>query len=269
MNALPVILVTGASSGIGEATARLFAHNGYRVALAARRFDRLQALAAEIHAGGGMALPIQVDLADLEAIQSMVKTTLDTWGQVDVLLNNAGFGRLDWLDKLEPEVDIQLQVVVNLLGAIQTTRALLPYMIERRQGHIINMGSVASLVASPTYSIYAATKFGLRGFSEALRREVGISGIKVSGVYPGGVRTEFDQHTKIKRKTGFTTPKRLKLEAEDVARAVAELVRHPRREMVLPKAWLLSIWINQLFPGFADRLVEKRFTRPEQFGELP
>jgi len=269
MSASPVILVTGASSGIGEATARLFAQNGYRVVLAARRFERLQALAGEIQAGGGQALPIQVDLADLEAIQSMVQSTLDTWSQVDVLLNNAGLGRLDWLDKLEPVDDIQDQIVVNLLGAIQTTRALLPHMIARQQGHIINMGSIASMVASPTYSIYAATKFGLRGFSEALRREVGIYGIKVSGIYPGGVRTEFDQQAKIRRKTGYTTPRRLKLESIEVARAVMGLVRRPRRELVLPKAWLLSIWINQLLPGFADRLFEKRFTRPERIGELP
>ncbi len=266
MSVSPVILVTGASSGIGEATARLFAFNGYRVALAARRFDRLQALADEIQEGGGWALPIQVDLADLKAIQRMVKTILDNWGQVDVLVNNAGLGRLDWLDQLEPVNDIQLQVEVNLLGAIQTTRALLPHMIERREGHIINMGSIASLVASPTYSIYAATKFGLRGFTEALRREVGIYGIKVSGIYPGGVRTEFDQKAKIKRKTGYTTPMRLKLEADDVAKAVFKLVRRPRRELILPRTWLLSIWVNQVFPGFADWLIERRFTRPERFG---
>ena len=266
MSALPVILVTGASSGIGEATARLFASNGYRVALVARRFERLQALTDEIREGGGMALPVRADLSDLAAIQSMVKTILDAWGQVDVLLNNAGLGRLDWLEQLEPVEDIQAQVMVNLLGAIQTTRALLPQMIERRQGHIINMGSIASLVASPTYSIYAATKFGLRGFTESLRREVGIYGIKVSGIYPGGVRTEFDRHAKIKRKTGYTTPRNLKLDAGDVANAVLRLVKHPRREVVLPRAWLLSIWVNQVFPGFADWLIEKRFTRPERFG---
>jgi short-subunit dehydrogenase len=269
MSNSPVILVTGASSGIGEATARLFANNGYRVVLAARRFERLQALADEILAASGQALPVQVDLADLEAIQSMVKTVLATWGQVDVLLNNAGFGRLDWLDQLEPVEDIQAQVLVNLLGAIQTTRALLPYMIERRQGHIINMGSIASLVASPTYSIYSATKFGLRGFTEALRREVGVYGIKVSGIYPGGVRTEFDLHAKIKRKTGFTTPRRLKLEPDDVARTVIGLVQRPRREVVVPRAWLFSIWVNRVFPGFADRLIEKRFTRPERLGDIP
>lgn len=264
MSTLPVILITGASSGIGEATSRLFARSGYRVVLAARRFDRLQALATEIQEAGGLALPVQVDLADLEAIRRMVKITLDRWEQVDVLLNNAGIGRLDWLDQLEPVDDIQAQVAINLLGTIQTTRALLPQMIDRRRGHIINMGSIASLVASPTYSIYAATKFGLRGFSEALRREVGIYGIRVSSIYPGGVRTEFDQNAKIRRKTGYTTPKRLKLGAEDVARAVLELVRRPRREMVLPRAWRLSIWINQMLPGFADWLIEKRFTRPER-----
>jgi len=261
-----VLLVTGASSGFGEATARLFASEGYKVALAARRINRLQALAQEIEANGGKALPVEADLSNLDSIKNMVSTVLEKWGQIDILFNNAGMGRLDWLDQLDPISDIEAQVIVNLLAVIQTTRIVLPYMIERKQGHIINMGSIGSLVATPTYSIYAATKFGVRGFTEALRREVGIYGIHVSAIYPGGAKTEFSERAKIKRKTGYTTPKALKLEKEDVAKAVLRLARKPRRGLVIPGVMQVSIWLNILFPGIVDRVIEKRFTVPERLG---
>jgi len=259
----PVILVTGASSGIGEATARLFARQGYRVGMGARRLDRLVSLAEEIRQGGGEALPFSADLARLEDIQQLVRSTLDQFGQIDVLVNNAGFGRLGWLEDLDPVLDIQAQIQVNLVAVIQMTREVLPHMIERRSGHIINMASVASLAASPTYSIYAASKFGVRGFTEALRREVGGFGIHVSVLYPGGVRTEFKEHTGARRRTGQTTPAWLRLEPEDVAQAVFSLVQHPRRQRVLPWAWHFPVWINSLFPWMADWLIARKVTRLE------
>lgn len=261
-----VILITGASSGFGEATARLFAAEGYRVAIAARRFTRLQALADELQPSGGMVLPVEADLVDLASIRRMVDKVIDTWGQIDILFNNAGMGRLDWLDSLEPVDDIESQVKVNLLAVIQTTREVLPIMIQQRKGHIINMGSIGGWVATPTYTIYAATKFGVRGFTEALRREVGIYGVHVSAIYPGGARTEFTAHAKIKRKTGYTTPKSLKLEKEDVARAVLKIARKPRRSLVVPSVMWFTIWLNMLFPGLVDRVIEKRFTIPERLG---
>ena len=264
MSDKPVILVTGASSGIGAATARHFGQQGYRVAMAARRVDRLEAIAQEICAGGEEALPIEADLSHLDEIREMVRTTLDHYGQIDVLLNNAGFGRLGWLEDLDPIEDIQGQLQVNLVAAIQTAREVLPSMIARRAGHIINMGSMAGLAATPTYTVYAASKFGLRGFSEALRREVGVYGIHVSVLYPGGVRTEFKDHTGSKRKTGRTTPAWMRLEPEDVARAVYGLVKRPRSGLILPWAWHFSLWVNLLFPQLADRVIERRFTRPER-----
>lgn len=260
----PVILVTGASSGIGEATARLFGEEGYRVVLAARRLDRLEALSRAIQDRGGQALPVAADVSKLEDIQSLVGTALDEYGQIDVLFNNAGFGRLAWLENLDPVKDIEAQLQVNLIGVIQTTRAVLPHMIERRSGHIVNMGSLAGLVATPTYSIYAAGKFAVRGFSEALRREVGVFGIDVSVVYPGGVKTEFGEHTGAKLRTRTTTPASLKLAPEEVARAVFGVVRRPRRMVVLPWVMVFGVWANSLFPGLIDWLIERRFTRPER-----
>jgi short-subunit dehydrogenase len=260
----PVILVTGASSGIGAATARLFGREGYRVVLAARRQERLEALAEEIRSAGGQALAVVSDCGVLDEVQNLVAQAISAYGQVDVLFNNAGFGRLDWLENLDPVEDIQGQIDVNLSGVIQMARAVLPHMIERRSGWIINMASVASYVGTPTYSIYAATKFGVRGFTEALRREVGVYGIRVSAIYPGGVKTEFSQHARIQRKTGSTTPDSLRLSSEQVAAAVLNLVRRPRRGLILPWPMRLAIWTNILFPALVDWAIERSFTRKER-----
>ncbi|MEK6221315.1 MAG: SDR family NAD(P)-dependent oxidoreductase, partial [Chloroflexota bacterium] len=116
----PVVLVTGASSGIGAAAARVFAKNGYSVVLAARRVERLEALDKEITAQGGEALAVGADVSDLDSINHMVQASLDKYGQIDVLLNNAGFGRTKWLEEMDPGPDIAGQIIVNVLGVIQT-----------------------------------------------------------------------------------------------------------------------------------------------------
>lgn len=265
-----VAIVTGASSGIGEATARQFAREGAKVVLAARRVDRLEALAQEIAAmhKGAESLVIEADLSKLEDIQSLIKQTLDTFGRIDVLVNNAGFGRLDWLENLDPVRDIQSQFAVNVLGVIQTTHQALPVMIRQRSGHIINMCSMAGLVATPTYTIYAACKHAVHGFSEALRREVKPWGIEVSMVYPGGVTTEFASHAGIKRKTRATTPRALLLTANQVGNAVVRLVRHPRAMWILPWAWSFTVWMNRNLNWLVDYTTINRFTIPEREEEL-
>lgn len=265
-----VVIVTGASSGIGEATAREFGREGARVVLAARRVDRLEGLAREINSMGVGAetLVVQADLSRLEDIQALVRKTLDRFGRIDVLVNNAGFGRLDWLENLDPQKDIEAQFDVNVLGVVQTTRQALPVMIRQRAGHIINMCSLAGLVATPTYTIYAACKHAVHGFSEALRREVKPWGIEVSMIYPGGVATEFAHKAGIRRKTKATTPKFLLLSAEDVGRAVVQLVRRPRAMWIIPPLWSLTVLLNKLFPSFVDYTTINKFTIPERAEEL-
>lgn len=260
----PVIIITGASSGIGEATARLFASSGYRVVLAARRIEKLNDLAKEIQSNGGQALVVLTDITQLDQIDNLVSQTLEHFGKIDVLLNNAGLGRLGWLEKLDPKGDIEFQIQVNLIGMIQMTRAVLPHMIARKQGHIINMGSIAGLIATPTYSVYAATKYGLRGFTEALRREVSIHGINVTGIYPGGVATEFGEKAGIKRKTKVSTPGFLKLTAGDVARTVLRVVKKPYRAVIIPGLMRPTVWLSVIFPDIVDWIIERRFTRRER-----
>ncbi|HUF39437.1 MAG TPA: SDR family oxidoreductase [Anaerolineales bacterium] len=266
MNDHKVALITGGSSGIGEATARCFAANGFRVAMAARRLDRLENVKQEIEAAGGEALAVQADVTSQEEIRTMVGETLSAWNQVDVLVNNAGFGRFGWLEELDPDRDIRAQIDVNLTGTILAAREVLPHMIERRSGHIINMASMAGYVATPTYTVYAASKYGLRGFTEALRREVRVWGVRVSAVFPGGVDSpEFAEKAGVqKRKTKITTPQWLRLSLDDVAQAVFRVSQRSSGMVVLPWLMRFSILSNRLFPGVLDRTIEKRFVRPER-----
>lgn len=265
-----VVIVTGASSGIGEATVREFAKHGAKIVLAARRMEKLETLAREISntGTGAETLVVQADLSKLEDIQNMIQQTLKKFNRIDVLVNNAGFGRLDWLENLDPIKDIQAQMDVNVMGVIQTTRQVLPIMMKQRAGSIINMCSMAGLVGTPTYTIYAASKHAVHGFSEALRREVKPWGIDVSLIYPGGVVTEFTQHAGIKRKTNAKTPEFMLLTAEQVGQAVVKLVRSPKRMMVIPWLWNVTVFMNKFLPGMVDYTTINRFTIPEREDEL-
>ncbi|HEX8992518.1 MAG TPA: SDR family NAD(P)-dependent oxidoreductase [Anaerolineales bacterium] len=250
-----VVIITGASSGIGAAAAIRFAREGCKMVLAARRGDRLEQLSAQIRQAGGQALPVVMDVSQPSQIEAMVKSALEAHGRIDILLNNAGFGRLDWLEALDPVADIQAQLNVNLLGVILTARAVLPQMYRQRSGHIINMASLAGWIAPPLYTIYAAGKFGMRGFSEALRREAMPMGVRVSVIYPGSVRTEFGLHVgDSAAKRRFKSPTWLTLSADDVARAVVGLARYPRREIVTPWFMILAQFLNAHLKGLSDRV---------------
>lgn len=257
-----VVLISGASSGFGADAARLFAREGARVVLSARRVERLEQLAEEIRSAGGQALVVPADVARQADLERLVRTTLETWGQIDILFNNAGFGRLDFLENLEPARDIETQIRVNLLGVIQLTRLVLPHMLERRQGHIINMSSVAGWLAAPLYSIYAAGKFGVRGFTDALRREVAPFGIHVSGIYPGPAATEFGQHTgQHAAKAQFNWFKRFTMSSEYVARKVVEVAKRPRRTLIIPWWFRPLIALDWHLPGLVDWFIVTFFTR--------
>ena len=257
-----VVIITGASSGFGEHAARLFSQEGCRVVLAARRWERLEQMAEQFRSTGRDALPIMTDVTQPEQIQQMVKATVDTYGRIDILFNNAGFGRLDWLEALDPIQDIESQIVANLLGVIWTARAVLPQMYSQRSGHIINMSSIAGWAAPPLYSIYAAAKFGMRGFTEALRREAAPMGVHVSAIYPGSSPTEFQEHVgENKAKKHFRTPEWLRVTPEEVAQGVVDLVKRPRRSLFLPRIMGLSVFINSHFPGMSDRTQARAFAQ--------
>ena len=255
-----VVLITGASSGFGAAAARQFAQENSRIVLAARRTERLEELAGEIRTRGGEALPVSADVTQPSQIDAMVKTVLDHYGRIDILFNNAGFGRLDWFERLDPIKDIQSQIAVDLLGVIWTARAVLPQMYTQGSGHIINMSSLAGWTAPPLYTVYSAAKFGVRGFTEALRREAAPFGVKISAIYPGSAATEFQSHIgQNKAKRRFKTPRWLSLSADDVGRAVVDLARRPRRTLVLPWMMMFSLIINSHLTGISDSVQARAF----------
>ena len=248
-----VVLITGASSGFGEDAARLLAKEGCKVVLAARRLDRLQALAADIQDAGGEALAIPMDVNEPAEIEVMVQTALDLYGQIDILFNNAGYGSVDWFENLDPERHIETLIQVNLTGTILVTRAVIPHMLARRTGHIINMSSVGGLIAAPLITTYAASKFGVRAFTDALRREVSPFGIKVSGIYPGPATTEFGK--KLQRTRSREKIKKLRyshLTSEYVARRVVEIAKRPVRSLVIPWWFRVITTFDMLFPVVVD-----------------
>jgi short-subunit dehydrogenase len=250
-----VVLITGASSGFGEDAALMFAAEGCKLVLAARRIDRLQNLAAKIQDAGGEALAIPVDIVDLAEVQNLVQSVLDLYGQIDILFNNAGIGRVEWFENHSAERDIETLMQVNLVGLMQVTREVLPHMLARGEGHIINMVSVAGLMSPPLIASYSASKFGVRAFTDSLRREVSPFGIRVSGIYPGPASTEFGQHVgKNKAYRKFSSGFDVHMTSKYVARRVVDVAKRPRRMLIIPW-WVRILFIfDTLFPAVMDSI---------------
>lgn len=249
-----VVLITGASSGFGQDAAHLFAAEGASVVLAARRVEKMQAEVEKIQAAGGEAMATPVDVNNLADIENMVTSVIENYGRIDTLFNNAGFGRLDYFENLNSGRDIQTQINVNLTGLMEVTHAVLPHMLARHSGHIINMSSVAGWIAAPKYSVYAASKFGVRGFTDALRREVGVHGIQVSGIYPGPAYTEFGSHTGKKSSSGrFSSLTHMT--SAYVARRVVQVAKHPRRRLIIPWWFQVAFWADDRMPWLVDWIV--------------
>lgn len=208
------------------------------------------------------------DVSDPEAVTAAVRSIHQQFGPVDLLVTSAGIGVMDFLDRLEPESGIVRQINTNLTGTILAVRAVLPAMIERRRGTIILVGSLAGLVASPTYSVYAATKHGLMGFAEALRREVGVWGIRVVLFLPGAVGTGFAEESVVRRRTRFRTPRAWVLPTEETGAAIARLAETPRPIVILPRRMRPILWLARLWPSLVDWVTERYFVRRERAAEL-
>lgn len=237
----PVALITGASRGIGAAAARELARRGYALALAARSTREIEELAGELTRAGTPALPIPTDMRHPGEVQRLARITLAHFGHVDVLVNNAGIGSNGQTLRHYTDEQVQSMLETNLVAPIALTRALLPGMLERRRGAIIFIASVAGHIGMPTSTIYSATKFGLRGFALGLRREISHRGVSVSIVSPGFIETAMTEKMRVPK-----TP------VEPVARLIADLIEHPRREMIIPPPYRLAIWLDRIAPWLVD-----------------
>ena len=224
-----VAIVTGASSGIGEATAVALAGVGATVVIAARRSDRLEALAKRIADQGGQALPIPADLSDEAQVQAIVKQTQANYGRVDILVNNAGVMLLGPIDGANTE-DWRRMINVNVLGLMYATHAVLPRMKAQGEGQIVNISSVAGRVASAGTGVYNATKWAVGAFSESLRKEVHKDNIRVTVIEPGLVATELPQQITdpvVKEQIQDYYQSVKALESEDIAAAIVYAVTQP------------------------------------------
>ena len=224
-----VAVITGASSGIGRATALALAAKGMKVALGARRSQRLEELEAEIAAAGGTAMSFAVDVTKRGLCQEFVDNTIQKWGRVDVLVNNAGLMPLSFVKNLHVD-EWDRMIDVNIKGVLYCTAAVLPRMLDAGSGHIINVSSVAGRLVFPAGSVYCATKHAVTAFSEGLRQELSVrKGIRVTCIEPGVVATELTHTITDKSLEKFVEGSKSMeaLQSEDIAEAIVYAVHCP------------------------------------------
>lgn len=233
-------LVTGASSGIGEATARLLAARGAHVALIARRRERLERIAGEIAQQGGRAVVVEADITDPAAAYNAVEEAAAALGQLDIVINNAGLMLLGEVES-SPVDEWERMMEINVMGLLYVSKAALPHLLRgaesspRKVSDLVNVSSVAGRKAGPTRAVYNLTKFGVGAFSEALRQEVTGRHVRVSLIEPGVVATELMSHLRPEVRDQFMSGPYAQMEPLqpiDVAEAIEYVVSRPRRAAV-------------------------------------
>lgn len=265
------VLVTGASSGIGEATAVHLAHKGFRVFAAARRLDKLKTLSG---LGGGRITPLEMDVTDEASIAAALAEISDGGGALYGLVNNAGVSVMGPLEEV-PAADWRRQYETNVFGLVSVTRAVLPQMREAGRGRIINIGSVAGRIAAPFQSVYASSKHAVEGLSDSLRRELAPHGVKVSLIRPGFINTPFgaQEQEELERYAGGAYAEQLKIFKAWHAKGhpnaagpivVAEAVHHaltakrPHSRYTAPAKFLGFLAMRNLLPSaIVDRVLER------------
>ncbi|WP_214860137.1 SDR family oxidoreductase [Exiguobacterium sp. s161] len=221
-----VVIITGASSGIGEATAKELAKQGAKLVLAARRENRLQELVKAVEAEGAQAVYQVTDVTDREQVDALAKLAKDKFGSVDVIVNNAGLMPLSHLHKNQQD-EWNTMVDVNIKGVLHGIGAVLPYMREQKSGHVINISSVAGHEVMPSSAVYSGTKFAVRAITEGLRKEESVENhIRATIISPGAVDTELKDHISDEEiKQGIGDLKAI--DASAIARAIAYAVNEP------------------------------------------
>ncbi len=246
-----VAVVTGASSGIGEATARALAGRGAAIVLAARAEEKLRFLAREISAAGGQALPVKTDVTDRDSVEAMIERTIEEFGSLDILVNNAGLGLSGRVEDLRTD-DLRYLFEVNLVGPLICVQAALPRM--NRGGRIINVSSVVGKRAIPKVGGYCATKSALNALSDTLRVELATRGITVTSVYPGTTQTAFRENSRrTKDEERGWRPRGVA--PEKVAQKISVAAESGGRDVYVTLPDRLFVAGTTLAPGLFDRLL--------------
>jgi short-subunit dehydrogenase len=256
-----VVAITGASSGIGRATALRLARDGAAVVMCARRADRLDTVAAEIVAAGGQALPMVADVTSAADMDALVARGIERFGRLDVMMCNAGFGVAGAIDEVPPG-QMQRLLDINYTGTYHATRAALAVFRRQQSGHIIIVSSIVGKRGVPYMGAYAATKFAQVGLAECLRAELVGTGIHVSVVFPVSTETEF--FDVMSNETGVPVTRALgpRQSVETVAKAIARAIDRPVAE-IYPHAFSRGlVIINALAPGLCDRIVQRFGRKP-------
>jgi len=250
-----VVLITGASSGIGHALALACGKQGAKVVLAARRRSRLDSLHDDIVQAGGDALVVKTDVSDEVQVINAVESAMSHYGRIDILVNNAGYGMIGELSET-PNNELKHIFSVNLYGVHYLCREVIPIMKKQGSGHIINIASVLGLMAIPYNGAYCATKFALIAYTESLRMELASSNIMVSAICPGPVRTEFMESLtnmdgrKIRDKQNL-----LWQTSEQLAHIILKCIYNPRGRVIT--SFVMKIWIafHNRFPGLSQKMM--------------
>src|SRR5574341_1015870 len=255
-----VVILTGASDGIGREIAYDLGEQGAKVVLAARRVERLEEAAQRVRASGGEALVVPTDLRDASQITRLVRTTMDAYGRIDILLNVAGMGYYDWIEEMTRD-ELQEQWDTNVVAMADLTRHVIPIMKAQRDGHIVNFASYASRIAAPPLTMYAATKYAIEGLSDGLRRELAPWNIHVTRVHPSAVDTLFN--TKAEQHGGIHYPYDTitGVTKEKVAEKIIGVLKRPRRALYIARRRPiieLGVLINRRLPGLIDFVMKSR-----------
>jgi uncharacterized protein len=258
-----LVLVSGASSGIGAATAKAMVEAGGRVVLLARRKEALDRVVAEITSVGGQAWSYSVDLADADAVATVAKQIMEKLGTPDIIINDAGTGRWLFVDETSPVEAVEM-MAVPYFATFNVTHAFLPVMLVRNSGHIVNVSSVGSRFVWPGATAYLAARWAVRGFTEALCADLDGSGIGVSLYESSVVTSPYWQHN---LKSRERAPKVAELIPEITPEQAAnEIVRgvQKNKRLILPLTMKLTYWLNAVFPGIVQWLMTKTGYRRTQ-----
>jgi short-subunit dehydrogenase len=260
-----VVIVTGASSGIGKALSLRLASEGACLSLAAQNAERLEKLAQQCHELGGQAIPTPTDVADPEQCQKLIEATAQKFGRIDMLVNNAGFTLVGKFEQL-PDLDLFQQVMaVNFNGVVQCTYYALPYLKETA-GRIVNVASLGGKLAIPYNSAYIASKFAVSGFSDSLRMELRSKGVSVTVIFPYWVVTEFhermlDKDGQARGPGGRAVYTEKMMTAEQCAKIILQAAKGRKREVMMEPG-KIATWLKLIAPGLMDKVIIERFFKP-------